>query len=112
MPRSRSGVGIGGRGVAVPEPQPVVVQKHEPAHPLHTLPAVQMRYDQPHGAAVIRCQWFAVVFERKENVWTKQIVEWNVGCIAFFPYHEGELPLRFWLHNLLNTSTTHPLPPL
>jgi hypothetical protein len=83
-------VAVGVIAIALPEAKPVVIQQHKSEHPLHALPRIQMRHDQPQRTAVLRREWLADVFERKEDVRTKQVIARNACRVAFF----GPAPKR------------------
>src|SRR5947208_15235047 len=68
--------------VRLPEAGLVVVAQLEAAYPLRALPEVEVRHEQPRGAAVLGVEWLVVVRERDPGPAAGQIFERQVGRIA------------------------------
>src|SRR5216684_98577 len=68
--------------VALPEAQPVVIQHHESAHPLHAFPRIEVRHDQPQWPSMFRCQRLAIVFEREQHIRLNQIRQRHICRVS------------------------------
>ncbi len=84
------GVTVSVIAVALPEAGTVVVEEHEAANPLHTFPGVEMRDNKTNRSTVIDGKGLTIVFEGEEDIGTLEVLEGNVGAIAFFGLDEGE----------------------
>ena len=80
-PEALLGPGIPAHVVAVllPEAGVVLRQNLEPSHPLRALPEIEVRHQQPNGAAVFRRQRLAVVGEREQVIGAVEIFQGQVG---------------------------------
>jgi len=88
------GVAVGVVAVAFPETELIVVEQREAANPLDGFPCVEVRNDEPAGSTVFGGDRLAIVVEGEKDVQAEEIVERNVGGVAFFGEDENVLGLR------------------
>jgi hypothetical protein len=67
--------------VLFPKAGDVVIQEFKATHPLHGLPPVEVRHDQPQRIAVIGREWFAVMMRGEKHVVAVEIGQRNVGGV-------------------------------
>src|SRR5207245_4878896 len=75
-------VAVGVVTVALPESQAVLVQQEEPEHPLHALPTIEMRHNEPQRAAMLRCERRAVMVKCEQHVRRLHVRQRHIGGVA------------------------------
>src|SRR3954447_5624898 len=68
--------------VLLPEPGLVVVEERQPGDPLGALPEVQVGYEQPYGAAVLRSERLSFVLPGDPRLAVLQVLQRQVGGVA------------------------------
>src|SRR5262245_6825010 len=68
--------------VGLPETRLIRITQAEAAPPLGALPEVQVRHQQPRGAAVLGLKWPAVIAECHPRLAAGDVLEWQVRGVA------------------------------
>src|SRR3989442_10943694 len=68
--------------VRLPEPRLVLVSQAEASYPLRALPEVEVRHEQPRGAAVLGLERLPVVGERHPGLAVGDVLERQVRRVA------------------------------
>src|SRR5688572_24184141 len=75
----------------LPEPELVLLEHAQAAHPLRALPEIEMRDQQPRGAAVLGRQWLAVVAIDDPRLAAGHVGERQVRRVAAVAEREDEV---------------------
>src|SRR4051794_31714920 len=81
-----------------PEPRLVLCQKLDTAKPLHALPGVAVRDDNPQRRPVLRRQRLPVVMCSEHHLLRQKDIDWDIGSISSDAMQEDETRRRLHTH--------------